>query len=229
MTDDALTAEELASWVTPRKTLNHVLQFIKKEHLATEAIVLCLRGGAIKSAAKSSALEIDDKVAPFSMIVRIPIGNWSEFSSLYYGSFWQTGDARLYLGNRNVRIGDIAGKLIAATYFGVRFDPVGLNEWFAEMSIDPLADDVSKNTPLRAVKTPGAAAPIAINGPRVSDPLLRAWYELYQRAYPGADDTEPNAILSANGMFHGKSVSRDRIRVLRGQRKAGRKPTKTSE
>jgi hypothetical protein len=54
------------------------------------------------------------------------------------------------------------------------------------------------------------------------DPHLKAWFELYSQVYQGAEDTEDRALGSARGMFANKSVSRERIRKLRGARPMGR-------
>jgi hypothetical protein len=120
------------------------------------------------------------------------------------------------------------------TFFRVRIERAGIDEI--------VANAVRPEKPRRWIK-PAPPTPLPITqpepahkqtitedpeeeqrGPRVAEDQLRAWYELYKRAFPGAADTEPNAIKSAMGMFHNKSVPRSMIRELRGTQKPGRKP-----
>jgi hypothetical protein len=96
----------------------------------------------------------------------------------------------------------------------VRFEPQGVHA---------ILRGVSKATKPDA--TPAADDEPEPKGPPVSPEALKAWFDLYRRIYTGTADTEAMALKSAQGMFPGKSVSRDKIRALRGERPIGRPKT----
>lgn len=79
-------------------------------------------------------------------------------------------------------------------------------------------------TPGRVKQDEGHASVQESKGPRVSGAHLKAWYDLYRTVY-GDDTPEAHSVKSAQGMFSDKSVSRERVRELRGPQKRGRKPT----
>jgi hypothetical protein len=93
-------------------------------------------------------------------------------------------------------------------HFDVRFEPNAVRA-----IIGPVAKQASAVADVEPAE----------KGPSVSDVHLKAWFEVYRQAYTGASDTEANAVASARGMFPGKSVSRDKVRDLRGEQKRGRK------
>jgi hypothetical protein len=101
----------------------------------------------------------------------------------------------------------------------VRFDPDGVHDIIKNLTPPPALPPTEEATPATEPEEPPE------KGPPVSPELLKAWFEVYRRAYIGAADTEANAVASARGMFPGKSVSRERVRELRGAQKRGRKAT----
>jgi hypothetical protein len=100
-------------------------------------------------------------------------------------------------------------------HFDVRFDPEAVRAIAA-----PAAKAKAETQAATARDVPAEEIQ---KGPPVSDAHLRAWFDVFRQAYTGAADTEANALASARGMFPGKSVSRDKVRELRGEQKRGRK------
>jgi hypothetical protein len=142
----------------------------------------------------------------------IPNGHWQYYKTTHGLDFFETGDAVFYFRARSQY-------QLAMTIrrFGIRLNP----------------DDVQATLPKGRqlpdepiVRPPNLIDPEdkATKGPPVSDASLQLWYELYRQVYRGSDDTEPNALSSARGMFPGKSISRERVRKLFEPRAAGRKP-----
>ena len=101
-----------------------------------------------------------------------------------------------------------SGDRITARHFDVRFEPNGIHNIVATVSRPPESRD--------SVRQNEAANETVSKGPPVSDDHLWAWFEVYKRVYTGSADTEAMALKSATGMFPGKSVTREKIRALRG-------------
>lgn len=141
-------------------------------------------------------------------------------------TFWLTGDINTYLPHQS---GAYGYQKIPIALFGVRFDPDGIKELLPEKL--PVRQTGSTSPIPQPIDPPPDPAPVieetpeVSRGPAVSDALLKEWYALYQRAYTGAADTEATAIKSAQGMFPGKHVARQRVRALRGEQRRGRKPS----
>jgi hypothetical protein len=222
-TAKAITAEELATWLTPIESVRILSKYLGVE-AATSMILSRLKGGVITSAAETSAYMLPGKTPVNDKIVNIPSRYWSNLAGASNKHFWQIGDVRFFLGREFGR-----PEQSTIHYYGVRFDPHDIQ------SAIPQGDQIyaasAKTAEASAPATGNQVDPIESNhetpterGPRVSDADLAAWYGLYKSVYEGAADTEDMAILSAQGMFPGKSVSRDRVRKLRGPQKRGRPP-----
>jgi len=212
-----ITDESLATWLTPREAVELLSPWYSGHRVVEAALLERLMGGLINAHARSSA-HGQHGGTPTSPVF-VPNTHWGSLSGPTGANrFWETGDARMFFRHN----GDII------RYYGIRFDPDGVSALLPKNS--------DKNHPESAV--PKLAEPAALAaaddpkpeleqpGPRVSDPALQAWYSAYQSAYQVAEQTEAHAVRSAKGMFHDKSVARDRIRTLLGSRKRGPK-TKT--
>jgi hypothetical protein len=225
MTDDAPTGEEFAAWMTPGDALARLSEILRSQHRTAAALVERLKGGMIKSAARSSSWEGRNGTQEEQRIVLIPAHYWLELQSPNGAELiWQTGDVRFFLARR---LAATHPNLVGVRYYGVRFDPVGVKAWLADLP----APVRHKWTRPKPEPEPSVPSPVpatdeagASKEPPVSEDLLRDWYVLYRKAYTGAQDTEDNALKSALGTFPGKSVTRKRIRNLRGTQKVGRKP-----
>ncbi len=150
----------------------------------------------------------------WSNAIPIPVVLWRDYYEYTIG-FWEAGDIKFYLGHR-----ESYNQTTSVWYQGIRFHPFGIEELVALAPPKPYA------TPVPVEAKEAQETEPSQSGPPVSDVHLEAWYELFQKVYGGtAKDTEAFAQQSAFGMFPDKSVTRQRIRELRGEQKRGRKPS----
>ncbi len=144
----------------------------------------------------------------------IPSNLWETYSP-QTSDLWGAAQARFWIPGPS-GISD-STTLVSA---GIRINPDDLHRHFSKPAIVEQSHTVVR-------------AKIAVEEEakkRLPDPLLKAWYEVYKQAYGGTSkDTEDMAEQSVAGMFPDKSVSRDRIRELRGSQKRGRKPSETAK
>jgi hypothetical protein len=91
------------------------------------------------------------------------------------------------------------------------------NHWPIRL-ISPVQSELL-NDPVKSAST--ATAPRS-DGPPVSKAALEEWWVVFSKHNPAA--TEPQAQASAEAMFPGKTVTRVKIRELRGEQKRGPKP-----
>lgn len=205
-----ITAEELATWLTPHHALSLVVQAYGDSISVEGAIIQRLSGGMIHAVAGHAAWDHNDLRKTG---VAIPSIYWVQYARIHHEDFWQTSDIRLYISNIDGRYnsGHIA-------YFGVRFEPEGVRELLA-------------SAPKKSATGPEQQEPEdedqGQKGPPVSETHLRQWYALYRSVYHGPGDTMEMALRSARGMFPGKFVSRDAICKLAGGRTRGRKQRAT--
>jgi len=208
-----ITPEELASWWTPMQACGYAANCVGADG-ARAALWELLRAGLIEAVANSASLTPYEK-SPITTNKPsfIPKDRWDSFFDT--GSdFWKGGYARFYLVRGHL------GQSADYRAFGIKLNP----------------DDVRANLPsprsvqaeTKPSQTPSETqqsteAEPQESWPPVSDAHLNVWYELYRQVYTGATDTEDMALKSARGMFPGKSVSRAKIRTLRGAQKIGRK------
>jgi hypothetical protein len=219
MADDDLSAEDidLATWFTPLQAFAYAARILSQDDAAA-AIWERLRGGLITAIAATSSATLRGR-SPVAKTEPsfIPVGHWDNFSGKVGANFWHSGDARFFLPPTRHR--DLP---LTIRCFGIRLDPANVRATLPPLppeqpkqasEVVPTTEQ-AKTEPLPAVRGPG---------PPVPDAVLRAWYELYRKAYQGSADTLENALNSARGMFPGKFVSRERVRNLVGGRKRGRK------
>ncbi len=215
-----ISAEELASWWTPSEALAYAKTCVGDNAAAANAIWQRLVGGLIETIATTSSATAQYKAPiPNWKPELIPRRFWKSFSKT--GSdFWGAGDARFFLRG--------SGTSTVYQCFGIKLNPADVRETLPPQRPPPKRIWIKKST---GPEKPTAETPKVEEsepeqrGPPVSAEHLKAWFDLYQHVYSGPTDTEANALASARGMFPGKSVSRDRIRALRGNQKRGRKTT----
>jgi hypothetical protein len=233
MADDALTAADYVKWLTPLEALAAAHQAVGESN-ASSAIWERLRGGMIRSVAKYATTTLTAQ-SPQGVQAWFPIpgGYWQHYQQAASANFWETGDARFHIPSPSDRILSRTVRCV-----GIRLNPVDIFETLppprqwptqAEPGSPQIVSPPASRAESEAPRPPPGNGPTVSERPRVPDPVLRDWYELYRRAYPGAEDTEATALKSAFGMFPGKSVSRGRVRELRGPQKIGRKPRETKE
>jgi hypothetical protein len=228
-------ALRIARWPNARDTLERVEGAIRNRPLAVATLLDRIRAGLIQTAAMSCFRKEEkgsggiQRSEPDGAVL-IPPSHWAAFPDIQTVAelaFWQTGDITFEWEER------ASFSAVTIKYFGVRFDPKGIADMIESAGVDkPKRPSGGPPPPsldfLSAFSRPEQPTPADVDaeqkGPPVAPEHLRAWYELYRRVYTGAADTEATALASARGMFPGKSVSRDRIRELRGTQKRGRKP-----
>jgi hypothetical protein len=203
----ALTATDITDWLTPRQALAILGRVVENESVATRGLLERLRGGMVKAVAFNSA--VTSESGPWSgTFCEIDVDHWTRiFAS---DEFWITGDlsyeAREYGESRTSTF----------RHFDVRFEP---------QSIKAMVDVLSRSAPAASAHAPavGAESEPVQKGPRVTNPHLQAWFEFYKVVTPETEDTEDYAWAHARRCFPDKTVSRERVRELRGSLKRGPK------
>ena len=219
MADGIPSDEEFATWYMPVQALRLIATIIEAENTAKTTIIGRLRGGMIRAASRGVAYELSgSRTESKASIVLMNPESWACYDQLTHGKgFWLTAD---------FEISPRSSQPSTLLYYGVRFDRVGVDAFLhGLLGEDRQIPSVASHKAIKQL----TESPTS-KGLRVSDPLLQAWYELYQRAYQGtAQDTLANAWESAKGMFPGKSVARDRVHALCGGRKTGKKSVQKPE
>jgi hypothetical protein len=213
-----ITPEDIAAWYTPFEACKYAATCMDTK-AGPSAVWQLLLAGMIEAVASSSSMTPKGRgpITDTKPII-IPKQMWGSMSTS--GSdLWNGAYVRFWVGNSD------GGT--AYQFFGIKLSPDDIHARLPPPR-PPLKSGWVKKTPEpeKPTRAPEVEAPEPEQkGPAVSQDHLKAWFGLYQKVYSGSADTEANAVASARGMFPGKSVSRDRIRELRGNQKRGRKPT----
>lgn len=115
-----ITAEELASWLTPTEALAYAAMCVGTAKAAGNAIWQRLVGGLIETAASTSSVTPKDRAPqPKWTHELIPRGYWKQYSE--HGSdFWGAGDVRFFLR--------FSGTSVVYQAFGVKLNPADVRE-----------------------------------------------------------------------------------------------------
>jgi hypothetical protein len=197
------TADDLiADWLSPRQAVEILdAAYPPASRVSKQVLLERLRGGMVQAVAAHSVF--DGGRQGREVFYKIPSDDWERVDTS--DILWITGELTY-----TRREHGLAGRT-TVRHYNVRFEPQGVRAIVANAPKEPAAKpDPDKPEP-------------AQKGPRVTDPHLEAWFDLFTKVYSGTvEDTEDRALESARGMFPGKSVTRDRIRALRGNRPMGR-------
>jgi hypothetical protein len=194
-------------WIKPSKALARAKAHFGDAYTAAEALGERLKDGLLGAMAETIVYEEPGKPETTTSFAPLAKVVWRHVTGGWHGQmFWRTGNLEVWLDRGEDR----------CSLHGILFDPEGLDK-FLGAEARPAPPAVPDSPPEPEQK-----------GPRVPEPLLKEWFAVYSKAYAGTEDTEDRAVESARGMFPGKSVSRERVRILRGARKRGPKP-KTAE
>jgi len=204
-----LTADDIADWLTPAAAVEILNSAFGKTDISRHALVTRLKNGMVQSAAGHSVWTGTQQQPKRKAPSLIQSSDWSHYeqSGADTVTFWVTADIKFYLGREYG-----TDNIVTVHHFAVRLEPQSVQAMIAHAPNKTSTKTESQDSADQKPK-----------GPPVSSEHLKAWYDLYRRVYPEADDTEANALASARGMFPGKSVSRDRLRELRGDQKRGPK------
>jgi hypothetical protein len=216
------------TWLQAGDALGRVQRALGDRTISVETIVGRLRVGLARSTFVHAAWENTGGFpAPRFEYNVIPSNMWKYYRDDTASRYvWATGDLRLALGHFFQPMS--APSNTVATFFGVKIERQAIDEIIA--NAPPRKRSVwIKPTAPQPITPPEPEPDVPQKGPAVAPDHLKAWFDLYRRAYAAAADTEETALSSARGMFPGKSVSRERVRALRGEQRRGRKPSEAAK
>jgi hypothetical protein len=205
-------------WLKPSEALARAQAALDDRKASIETIVNRLGAGLLKASYESVAWEYASRAPKLDPNYVEPV-YWKYYEGSTQSPYvWSTGDLRLYLGNA---LNTMVDNSTVVTFFGVKIQREGIDEIVGNALPHP--EPTPRASPTLSTDIVESEPPS--NGPPVPEAHLQAWYEVYKQAYGGSSiDTEDFAHKSARGMFPNKSVTRKRIRDLRGNQKVGRKP-----
>lgn len=221
MADDTFSLEEIKRWHTPKQVLD-LLPDNLRPGLKREEIAHRMQAGTIRV----GALRMKTEAEEHHGVIINPVA-WAKWAFLAQdGSadgFWEGASFHKFMPSGQ---GFAEPHLIQ--FFGVRLHSGDIATMFAELGLS-----VSATSPpgllaaaLDAFQSPPVAPYPASTAPKpaLSDAHLRAWWAFYVAVTTQASETEENAIAHVARCFPSHSVSRPRIRQLRGKGKRGPKP-----
>lgn len=208
------TEAEFQRWLVPADALDRLPDAWGRGH-GVDAIKTHLRVGGIEAVAQRGLLGAEGER---QAVERYPIPPefWDE-AQWVMGSeaLWVTGQASFHRGSRmKEQLGIHPEQWVEHTFTGVRFDP------------DDFAREFAGSLTTTSEPCPNEPEPDQQNKPRLPEPWLKQWYELFIVAYP--DGPIELARQSVAGVFPRHHVSRDRVRELFAYRSPGR-PRKNSD
>jgi hypothetical protein len=212
----ALTVKDHADWLTPSRAVQILNAAYSDPYLSKLTILEHLRAGMVQAIAEHSALE--STRPQHARFVLISSQDWKKVDAT--DSLWKTGHLTYTFIDENSAFRSNG----TARHFNVRFEPQGVHAIIKNMEAPAKSDASSQETD----SAPGADSEADYRKlPPAAKAHLEAWYDLYSQVYGGSpQDTLPNAVRSARGMFPGRFVSRDKVRDLAGGRSPGRKARK---
>lgn len=197
-----LSAEELASWVTPAKALETVTTALGNEGMAANVIITRLRDGLMAAGASTVVIADDGEEERLSNVTTNK-EHWDNLADNTAGhEFWTTAQLELWTERDSVRI----------TYHGLRIDPEGLIEWTGN----------SRSSPAAAAPAFSVTPVPAVRGRLRKDFWDDLWVEICRRIYqdgftPKTQAEIERAMLdwaSANGHEIGETAVRAAARKL---------------
>ena len=194
-----LTPEDVLGWLTPSQALQLLNKAFKDSHTPKHVMLERLRGEMVQAVAGQASLE--GRYRTHGLLFKIPAEHWERIDTT--DPLWRTGDATYNYLERSPT------QRVTVRLYGIKFEPQSVQAIVAQVSSDDCTEETS-NT-------------IEQKGPAVSDAHLQAWFDFYKAITAQAEDTEGHAWSHARRCFPGKTVSRDRVRTLRGSQRRGPK------
>jgi hypothetical protein len=210
-----LTADDIADWLTPSQAIEILYAEFKDYSLCIRTLLGRLRGGMVQAVSGHTLIQRAGTDSRKSFYA-IPSDHWNNVETNSAG--WTTGDFAYEFREHG------RSSYLTAQHYGVRFEPQGVHAIVFGSATS--ASPAGRQVPIEPAPKPEPEP----EGIPVSDAHLQAWFEFYKKVYNEAEDTEERALESARMNFQGKSVSRERVRALRGsQRRGPKKKTNNRE
>lgn len=201
------TAEEFASWILPRDALRDLTAAFGSDERVKRLVFDLVAADQLSLVAEMTTRDRVGSPHETWTFDRVAPDNWVRNRDDIDDDFWELGKLTFMF-----RSGYPLDPPTYVRHFNARFEPEGVAKLLA-----------TAPPKIEAVEPKPADGEETATGPRVTDPDLLAWFDLYKRVFREHEITLPHAWASARGMFQGKSVARDRIRPLLAGRKPGPK------
>jgi len=194
------------TWVRPKEALEKLIPHFGGQLSSIEIIIRRLSAGSIPAVA-SKVFEVRKKQT--QLMFEIPI-DWWQYTRIDHSAdnFWLIGDTdvrkpeRIAYGNED-----------SYSLMDVRFEPAAIEVMLPAILAGPPTIDVYDQLENSAGLQPA------------SDAFLNAFYAFYQIVTPPAKQNDEELLRYFKQCLPYKYLSRERLRLLRGDRKRGRRPS----
>lgn len=226
---DEILEAEFDTWLTPAEAVSALSHL--PSSVAKQAILKRLANGLIASAARDLIGRRGREEERFKFW-RLGSIRWQEHPPNNVDTFWMTGDWETQIADPH-RMG--ANTKLSMHDIRLRpsdLDAVPRPRVAGETAPSPLlladaSDAFSKALVdaqrVFAVEEKPNAAGVTVERKRVSDPTLKAWWELCKTLKPASQWTRDDMRDFFDRCFPDKSVARDRLRDVSGKQKSGPK------
>ena len=187
------------SWVEPAAALERAIKKYGTKPTATEALGNRLRDGLLLSVARNTRTKPRDTPEQANQYLILPANVWERVQGGWLvQSLWVTGQLDVWFDHGNTRF----------SCHGVRFDPVGLDEFLGPAPVAPAPAVASPPTP-ELVSKHGGGAPSKDFWP---DLWIAIAAQLYLGDLKPKKQAELEEAMSAWATLKGKNVGESTIR-----------------
>lgn len=233
MADDALTAEEFATWLMPSYALGRVNQALDEMSSAIEVIVRRLEAGLILAAAKNSSWELDGRQAdPTAVIVILP-RYWSALTIAdRKRDLWTTAQVRFQFDSDTssfISLGFVGApnpyrgpSRVVIDYFGIRFKPSDVADCLGTLPPGRMAVEAPEPPTASSPSPPVVASPAPNKGGRPPKEWWEdLWIEMFRRIHNG--DFKPKNQAELENAMHDWLAEHSQAGSVQTVRAAARK------
>ena len=225
MADEPVSEDEYEACLRPREALDRVRLSFSNLDMAGAAILDRLKGGLVRSVAKSSSW--GEGGTPTGR-VRIPAKHWSHQTGKS-AAWWISGDIRCFIPSIKGPHYHIPSSAIR--YYGVRFEADGIVGIVRDTELRPAPLDSATAVAVYGYQPhmmdlePELESPLETGEPKrpISDATLKAWWGMCLTIRPTDAWNADQMQAFFDQCFPNKSVSRDRMRKVRPKPKSGPK------
>jgi hypothetical protein len=231
---DGIPVEEYEAWIPPRAAIERLRPV--SASTVVDALEAGIRSGAIRAAAhrvfEVSAGQPSSQVGSY---VLLESGDWIDQAEQ---RFWDLGSITIVAPKGTGRVAG-GGFQLRSTggdreLTGVRLDPVGIEGLALQLGSAPTVPTVpmvygykpsSIPPPPPDILAPPFSEPKnSTSKPPVSATTLNAWWELYKTVREPVHRTDDDMVAHFAQCLPEHSVTRVRMRAVRGKQKTGPKP-----